>query len=57
MAVITPVSHTAGKCQIYQEIGGYYKGMMILQYSVLTRSISLKYFFVVLGTALIQGKK
>ena len=56
-AVITSVLQKAEKCQIYQEIGGYYEGMIILQNSVLIRSISFKCIFVRLGTALMQGKK
>ena len=52
----TPVTQKAEKCQIYQEIGGCYKGMIILQNSVLIRSISFKCIFVCLGTSLKKNK-
>ena len=45
------------KCQINQEIGGCYKGMKILQNSVLIRSASFKCIVVRLGTVLMQVEK
>ena len=38
----------AEKCQIYQEIGGFYIGLMYLQNSFLIGSISFKCFSLVL---------
>ena len=55
--VLTPVLQKAEKCRFYQEIGGCYKGTIILQYSVSVRSIPFKCIFVRLEKALMRGKK
>ena len=55
--VLTPVLQKAEKCRFYQEIGGCYKGTIILQNSVSIRSIPFKCFFVLLERALMRGKK
>ena len=47
IAAITTMLQKVEICQIYQEIGGCYKGMIIMQSSVI---------FVHLGTALMLGK-
>ena len=46
--VLTPMLQKAEKCRFYQEIGGCYKGTLILQNSVSIRSISFKCIFVCL---------
>ena len=46
----------AEKCRFYQEIGGRYKGTIILKNSVPIRSISFKCVFVRLEKALMRGK-
>ena len=45
-AVLTPVLQKAEKCRFYQEIGGCYKGTIILQNSVSIRSIQFECIFV-----------
>ena len=57
MVVLSPVLQKAGKCQFYQEIGGCYKGTIILKNLVPIRSIRFKCIFVGLEKALMQGKK
>ena len=55
--VLTPVLQKAEKCRFYQEIGGCYKGTIILQNSVSIRSIPFKCIFLCLEKALMRGKK
>ena len=55
--VLTPVLPKAKKCRFYQEIGGCYKGTIILKNSVPIRSIPFKCIFVRLEKALMRGKK
>ena len=55
--VLTPVLQKAEEGRFYQEIGGCYKGTIILQNSVSIRSIPFKCIFVLLEKALMQGKK
>ena len=55
--VLTPVLQEADKCRFYQEIGGCYKGTIILKNSVPIRSIPFKCIFVRLEKALMRGKK
>ena len=55
--VATPVLQKAEKCRFYQEIGGCYKGTIILKNSVPIRSIPFKCIFVRLEKALMRGKK
>ena len=47
----------AEKCRFYQELGGCYKGTIILKKSVLFRSILFKCIFVRLEKALMRGKR
>ena len=54
--VLTPVLQKAEKCRFYQEIGGCYKGTIILQNSVSIRSIPFKCIFVRFETAHMRGK-
>ena len=54
--VLTPVLQKAEKCRFYQEIGGCYKGTIILKNSVPIRSIPFKCIFVRLEKALMRGK-
>ena len=54
--VLTPVLQKAEKCRFYQEIGGCYKGTIILKNSVPIRSIPIKCIFVRLEKALMRGK-
>ena len=56
MVVLTPVLQKAGKCRFYQEIGGCYKGTIILKNSVPIRSIPFKCIFVRLDKALMREK-
>ena len=56
-AVLTSVLQKAEKCRFYQEIGGCYKGTIILKNSIPIRSISFKCIFVRLEKALMRGKK
>ena len=49
--VATPVLQKAEKCRFYQEIGGCYKGTIILKSSVPIRSIPFKCIFVRLEKA------
>ena len=51
--VLTPVMQKAEKSYFYQEIGGCYKGTIILKNSVPIRSIPFKCIFVCLEKALI----
>ena len=53
----TPVLQKAEKCRFNQEIGGCYKGTIILKNSVPFRSILFKCIFVRLEKALMRGKK
>ena len=53
-AVITPVLQKAETRQSYQNIGGCYKGLIILQKSVLVRSISFKCILYVLEQPLCE---
>ena len=55
--VLTPVLQKAEKCRFYQEIGGCYKGTIILKNAVPIRSIPFKCIFVCLEKALMRGKK
>ena len=55
--VLTPVMQKAKKCRFYQEIGGCYKGTIILKNLLPNRSIRLKCIFVHLEKALLRGKK
>ena len=55
--VLTPVLQKAEKCRFYQEIGGCYKGTIILKNSVPIRNIPFKCIFVRLEKALMRGKK
>ena len=54
--VLTPVLQKAEKCRFYQEIGGCYKGTIILKNSFPIRSIPFKCIFVRLEKALMRGK-
>ena len=54
--VLTPVLLKAEKCRFYQEIGGCFKGTIILKNSVPIRSIPFKCNFVRLEKALMRGK-
>ena len=54
--VLTPVLQKAEKCRFYQEIGGCYKGTIILKNSVPIRNIPIKCSFVRLEKALMRGK-
>ena len=53
--VLTPVLQKAEKCRFYQEIGGCYKGTIILKNSVPIRSIPFKCILVRLEKALMRG--
>ena len=53
---LTPVLQKAEKCRFYQEIGGCYKGTIILKNSVPIRSIPFKCIFIRLEKALMRGK-
>ena len=55
--VLTPVLQKAEKCRFYQDIGGCYKGTIILKNSVSIRRIPFKCIFVHLEKALMRGKK
>ena len=55
--VLTPMLQKAEKCRFYQEIGGCYKGTIILQNSVSIRSIPFKCIFVGLEKPLMRGNK
>ena len=55
--VLTPVLQKAEKCRFYQEIGGCYKGTIILKNLVLVRNIPFKCIFVHLEKARMRGKK
>ena len=55
--VLAPVLKKAEKCRFYQEIGGCYKGTIMLQNSVSIRSIPFKCIFVCLEKALMRKKK
>ena len=55
--VLTPVLQKAEKCRFYQEIGGCYKGTIILKNPVPIRNIPFKCIFVRLKKALRRGKK
>ena len=54
--VLTPVLQKAEKCRFYQEIGGCYKGTIILKNSVQIRSIPFKCIFVCLKKHLCEEK-
>ena len=54
--VLTLVLQKAEKCRFYQEIGGCYKGTIILKNSVPIRSNPFKCTFVRLEKALMRGK-
>ena len=54
--VLTPVFQKAETCRFYQEIGGCYKGTIILKNSVPIRSIPFKCIFVHLDKELMRGK-
>ena len=54
--VLTPVLQKAEKCRFYKEIGGCYKGTIILKNSVPIRSIAIKCIFVCLQKALMREK-
>ena len=53
---LTPVLQKAEKCRFYQEIGGCYKGTIILKNSAPIRSIPFKCIFVRFEKALMRGK-
>ena len=55
--VLTPMLQKAEKCRFYQEIGGCYKGTIILQNSVSIRSIPFKCIVVRLEKPLMRGNK
>ena len=55
--VLTPVLQKAEICRFYQEIGGCYKGTLILKKSVPIRSISFKCILYVLKKHLCEEKK
>ena len=55
--VVTPVLQKAEKCRFYQEIGGCYKGTIILKNSVLVISIPFNCIFVRLEKAHICEEK
>ena len=57
MVVLTPVLQKAEKCRFYQEIGGCYRGTIILKNTVPIRSIPFKSIFVRLEKALMRGNK
>ena len=54
--VLTPVLQKAEKCRFYLEIGGCYKGTIILKNSIPIRSIPFKCIFARLEKALMRGK-
>ena len=54
--VLTPVLQKAEKRRFYQEIGGCYKGTIILKNSLPIRNIPFKCIFVRLEKALMRGK-
>ena len=54
--VLTPVLQKSEKCQFYQEIGGCYKGTIILKNSVPIRRTPFKCIFVRIEKALMRGK-
>ena len=54
--VLTPVLQKAEKCRFYQEIGGCYKGTIILKNSVPIRCIPFKCIFVRLEKHLCEEK-
>ena len=53
---LTPVLQKAEKCRFYQEIGGCYKGTMIMKNSVQIRSIPFNCIFVRLEKKLMREK-
>ena len=53
--VLTPVLQKAEKCRFYHEIGGCYKGTIILN-SVPIRSIPFKCIFICFEKAFMRGK-
>ena len=55
--VHTPMFQNAEKCRFYQEIGGCYKGTIILKNSVLIRGIPFKCIFVRLEKGTYVRKK
>ena len=55
--VLTPMLQKAEKCRFYQEIGGCYKGTIILKNSAPIRNIPFKCIFVGLEKAFLRGKK
>ena len=55
--VLTPVLQKAEKCRFCQEIGGCYKGTIILKNSVPIRNIPFKCIFVHIEKARMRGKK
>ena len=55
--VLTPVVQKAEKRRFYQDIGGCYKGTIILKNPVSIRRIPFKCIFVRLEKALMRGKK
>ena len=56
-STITPVLQKAEKGRFYQEIGGCYKGTIILKNSVPIRNIPFKCIFVRLEKTFMRGKK
>ena len=54
--VLTPVLQNAEKCRFYQEIGGCYKGTIILKNSVPIKNIRFNCIFVRLEKSLMRGK-
>ena len=54
--VLTHVLQKTEKCRFYPEIGGCYKGTIVLKNSVPNRSIPFKCIFVCLEKALMRGK-
>ena len=55
--VLTPVLQKAEKRRFYQNIGGCYKGTIIVKNSVSIRRIPFKCIFVRFEKALMRGKK
>ena len=54
--MLTPVLQKTVKCRFYQEIGGCYKGNIILKNSVRIKSIPFKCIFVRLEKKLCEEK-
>ena len=55
--VLTPVLQKAEKCRFYQEVGGCYKGTIILKIQSQLEAFHLNSFLYVLKKALMGGKQ